>query len=402
MSELNSSNSNQSSPKVSLTANERTKLNAVVDSLLDGCELEAIKPSAIPKIELILHERHELAIEKEDYLVAQQLAEHLIKLQEIKENQSFNYSLSENTSQSPKSSFQFEETPEKEYVPTNVESPKKVNDNKPPNITIENAPNKKQPTPIQSPTEKHPKTPTSPKKTRIPIFTRKSISNNSDNTSVKSEQSSIDTESFLQTETEVMKIVNNIETRITASSSLNEVKLETNTKPKLQINIDSPVIFQIQLKEDSNPRRSSIDTAKIDLNDGSSVVDVHSDDIEQKIDAIPHTSNSLDATDNLDDVISVKKQSLRRKSIEENNLDNFDDLIDKPSINKDHISMISIPNDDLILCDLDEESVSIQSKPVKKEEKDLASRVEYLENEVTDLKALIQILQQEMQDRFYV
>lgn len=377
LSQINQESSNPSSPKVSITANERIKLNAVVDSLLDGCELEAIKPSAIPKIEFILRERHEQAISTEDYEVAQQLAEHLIKLEEIKENsatefsKSFSDTLNESTSQSPKSSFQFEEEPRVSQLIDNEEKdenpkPRRVSlvpsdlpkkqmqkqdshetDKKPPNIKIDQeiSQNKEQPSP-----EKQQKTPTSPKKTRIPIFTRKSSNSaNNDNSSVKSEPSSIDTESFIQTETEVMKIVNNIEHRISAQGSLTELSMHKKTP--LAISIDCPVVFQVQL---------------IDEQEVSSIENVKSDEIEGKIDAIPHISSSID------EVISVKKYD---------------------NTGSDHISMISIPNEEPIFCDLDDDS--LESEVVKDS---LEDKVEKLSKEVSSLKSIVSTLQREIKE----
>ena len=57
----------QKNEDVVLSSKERTKLYAIIDSLLNGSELNTIKPAVIPKMEKALNERHQKALDEHEY-----------------------------------------------------------------------------------------------------------------------------------------------------------------------------------------------------------------------------------------------------------------------------------------------------------------------------------------------
>ncbi|OHT02126.1 hypothetical protein TRFO_30885 [Tritrichomonas foetus] len=75
-----------STPKktVHLTNQEFEQMNQIVDSLLDGCEIDSIEPHAIDKLDFVLKQRKTHAVEDGDYAEAKALDEQISKLIKIK------------------------------------------------------------------------------------------------------------------------------------------------------------------------------------------------------------------------------------------------------------------------------------------------------------------------------
>jgi len=72
--------------KVDLKENERKKLHEIVESLMKNAEIESIKPQAIPKLQMVLNERHLLEFKKKCIPNIDRLLKHIQKLEKFDPN----------------------------------------------------------------------------------------------------------------------------------------------------------------------------------------------------------------------------------------------------------------------------------------------------------------------------
>ena len=79
-------------PTIELTEKEYMQMNTIIDSLLDGCEIDSIEPYAIPKLDFVLRKRKAQAMEDRNYIEAKLLDEQINKLNKLSSRVRFVFS----------------------------------------------------------------------------------------------------------------------------------------------------------------------------------------------------------------------------------------------------------------------------------------------------------------------